>query len=131
MNKQEHINYWVATADHDLETAETLFQSGRYDACLFFGHLMLEKVLKSLWVKAREDDFIPPKIHNLLKIATESKISINDEQKTLLSSTEDFNIETRYPDYRLSFYKLCTKEFTEPQFNSIKELYLCLRKLAQ
>ena len=131
MNKQEHVSYWIATSDHDLETAEALFNSGRYDACLFFGHLMLEKILKALWVRVREEGFIPPKTHNLLKIAVEANIPMDDKQRGLLVRVEDFNLETRYPDYRLSFYKLCTKEFTEEQFAAIKEAYLCLRKQAR
>jgi len=40
MNKNEHIKYWLESADHDLETAESLFQAEKYDWCLFIGHLL-------------------------------------------------------------------------------------------
>lgn len=30
MTKEEHIKYWIKTADSDLEAAESLFSSGKY-----------------------------------------------------------------------------------------------------
>ncbi|MCI5227994.1 MAG: HEPN domain-containing protein [Candidatus Electrothrix sp. AX2] len=29
--------YWLESARHDLETAESMFQSGKYDWCLSYG----------------------------------------------------------------------------------------------
>jgi HEPN domain-containing protein len=31
MTKEEHIVYWLKTAEHDFETAQHLFQTGKYD----------------------------------------------------------------------------------------------------
>ena len=45
MDLKEHIHYWLASAAHDLATAETLFQYKHYDWCLFLGHLTIEKML--------------------------------------------------------------------------------------
>jgi HEPN domain-containing protein len=47
MKIDEHIKYWLNSADHDLDTAESLFSTGKYDWCLFLGHLVLEKGLKA------------------------------------------------------------------------------------
>ncbi len=47
MTKQEHIAYWLKSAEHDLEAANSIFASGRYDWCLFVAHLVIEKVLKA------------------------------------------------------------------------------------
>ncbi|MBF0102469.1 MAG: HEPN domain-containing protein [Desulfobacterales bacterium] len=55
-------------ADHDLDTAEILFASGKYDWCLFLGHLVLEKGLKSIYVRDNQNN-LPPRTHNLLKLA--------------------------------------------------------------
>ena len=51
MKKEEHIGYWLKSAEHDLEVAETLFQNKKYDWCLFIAHLVLEKILKAYFVK--------------------------------------------------------------------------------
>jgi HEPN domain-containing protein len=44
MTKEEHIKYWRESAQHDLESAEIIFGSGRYDWYLYVGHLSLEKL---------------------------------------------------------------------------------------
>lgn len=51
MTKEEHINYWLESAEHDLETSDTLFQADKYDWSLFIGHLVLEKLLKAVFLK--------------------------------------------------------------------------------
>lgn len=65
----------------------------------------------------------PPWIHNLIRLAENTTLNLSGEQKELLAEINQFNVETRYPDYKNSFYKLCTKEFTEEYFTKIKDLY--------
>lgn len=121
MNTKEHIEYWVKSAAHDMEVAETLFQNRKHDWCLFVGHLVIEKVLKAFYVRDKQE--IPPRIHNLVRLAENTKLSLSEEQMVFLANLNDFNIETRYPDFKFSFYQTCTREFTEEQFSIIKELY--------
>lgn len=128
MTKEAHIQYWLTTAQHDIESAEGMLASGHYDWSLFVGHLALEKVLKAHWVKNNEEN-IPPKIHNLVRIAEQSKISLNEQDKLLLYEVTDFNLEGRYPDFKNYFYKKCTREYAESYVKRIKEYYECTRKL--
>lgn len=120
MNVQEHVNYWLDSAKNDLEAANQLFLSAKYDWCLFIGHLMVEKTLKAYFVY-KNDNKMPPKTHNLLKLADISDLSLTEDQKLFLDEVNDFNLQVRYPDYRSEFYKLCTKEFAENYFSKIKE----------
>jgi HEPN domain-containing protein len=126
MTKEEHINYWIESAEHDLETSDTLFEADKYDWSLFIGHLVLEKLLKAVFVKNNENK-IPPKVHNLVRLAELSLIDIDEERKVLLDKINDFNIEVRYPEYKNELYKTCTKEFAEENRNHIKELYQWLK----
>ncbi len=121
MTIQDHIQHWLNTASNDLQTAEMLLQSGRYDWALFIGHLVLEKTIKALYVK-KNDNKMPPKIHSLVRLAELSSLNIEGDIKESLDKINDFNLETRYPEYKNEFYKLCTKEFAEQNFNKIKEL---------
>ncbi len=41
-----------------------------------------------------------------------SEIEIDDEQKLILDKINVFYIQTRYPDYKLEFYKQCNTEYT-------------------
>ena len=64
MTLEEHIQYWLKSAAHDLETAETLFNNNRYDWSLFLGHLVIEKLLKAHFVRDNRNK-VPPFTHNL------------------------------------------------------------------
>lgn len=48
MDVRQQIYYWLESAAHDLEVAETLFKNQKYDWCLFISHLVIEKVLMSM-----------------------------------------------------------------------------------
>ena len=124
MTKEEHIAYWLKTAEHDFDTANHLFETGKYDWCLFISHLVIEKVLKAFWV--RDSNQRVPHKHKLLEITQETHLRLSEEQKKFLAEISGFNIEARYPEYKLEFYKLCTKEFTAEKFEKIKELYVWL-----
>jgi HEPN domain-containing protein len=110
-----------------MATAKSLFDSGRYDWCLFLGHLVIEKTLKAHWVKDNKND-APPKMHNLLAIAERTKLILSEEQKLFLLNINDFNLEVRYPDYKLQFYKKCNKVFSKDKFDRIEGMYKWLLK---
>jgi HEPN domain-containing protein len=122
MNTDEHIDYWLKSADHDLDTAEALFLARKYDWCLFLGHLVIEKGLKAIYVKDNQNQ-LPPRTHNLLKLAESTTLALSDEQIMLLNDVNSFNLEVRYPDYKHEFYRQCTREFTESYFTQIKGQY--------
>ncbi len=123
MTKEEHINYWVKTAEHDIDAMQGIFDAGKYDWALFVGHLALEKILKAHWVKNNQNN-TPPKIHNLISLYKESSLSLlNEDDLVFLNEVTRYNIEGRYPEAKYAFYKLCTKEFTEPRMIRIKKLY--------
>lgn len=121
MTKQEHIQYWLKTADEDLITANYLFKTKRYLHCLFFVHLYLEKLCKALWVKSHKNNF-PPRIHNLVYLLEQSDIVLTTEQKDFLIVMNDFQLEGRYPDYQRIVYKRCTRQKTQKLFNTAKQI---------
>lgn len=119
MKKDEIINFWVASSSKDLKAMGSLFKNGHYVWALFLGHLILEKILKALYVK-RVDTNIPF-THNLAKIAEEAGLPLIEKQKDLLDEVTTFNIKARYPDYKGRFYKKATRRFTEKYIVKIKD----------
>ena len=113
--------YWIESSKDDLNSAESIFQNGNYDWSLYIAHLALEKVLKAYFVFSQHK--IPPKTHKLDRIAELSSLKLSSQQEELFKYVNEFNIETRYPDYKRKFHKLCTKEFAEKYLNEIKEVY--------
>jgi HEPN domain-containing protein len=130
MTKQQHIDYWVNTAEEDWLSMEVLLKSKRYLHCLFWAHLVLEKLVKALWVKNHEEN-TPPKIHNLTLLLQQSNIDLGEENMKFLYHYNAFQLSSRYPDYLNKIYKVCTKQFTETQLNKVKEIRLCLLKMLQ
>ena len=120
------IDYWANSANHDLDVSEALFQSGKYDWFLFIAHLVLEKILKAVYVKNIGKS--PPRIHDLVRMAKMAEIEFDEDTLEFMDGVSTFNISTRYPDEKLKFYKTCTHEFTEEHFQRIKGIYKCLLK---
>ena len=85
----------------------------------------MEKTLKATFV-AKKENTVPPTTHNLVKLAELSGLELSEEQRVFLDEVNEFNLEARYPDYKLAFYKRCTKEFTQRNFKKIKEFNLWL-----
>lgn len=126
MDGRQSIDYWVNSAVHDLDVAETLFNNGKYDWCLFISHLVLEKLFKAFYVK--NTGILPPRIHDLVRLANLSKIELSEDVIDFLDGVNTFHIAARYPDEKMKFYKMCTFGFTAEQFGRIKDIYQCLLK---
>lgn len=94
MKKNEHIDYWIESAENDLLAATNLFNAGNYSWCLFIGHLVLEKALKALYVKKFEDS-VPPKIHNLTRLSEIIGVKPDFEIEIFLAAANKFHLEAR------------------------------------
>ncbi len=95
--------------------------TARYSDSLFFGHIILEKVLKALVVKKIGEH--APFTHDLVQLQGLAGISLSKAETDILDEANDFNIRARYPERKLEFYKKCTKEFTDKYMPAIKDLY--------
>lgn len=123
---KEQIDYWKKSAEHNWDTALSLFKSKHYDACLFFCHLTIEKLLKGLVVTKTKKT--APYIHDLERLSILTKLSFTDEQVENLRIITGFNMAGRYEDAKFVFYKQCTKDYTEKHLNISKDLIICLKK---
>ncbi len=120
------VKYWQITAKRDYETMLGLFKIKRYPESLFYGHIVLEKILKGLAVKETEKE--APYIHDLIRLREIAKLELSQDEIRLLNKVNDFNIRARYPEYKLWFYKECTRKYTQEHFDEIAKLY---KKLCQ
>jgi HEPN domain-containing protein len=130
MTKKQHIDYWANTAHYDWTGAEEAFNAMRYVHCLFWAHLTLEKLAKAHWVRTNQDN-IPPKIHNIVRLLELSNINLGEETMKFLEMLNRFQLSARYPDYINDMYKICTKDYTEKQLEKVKEVRQCLIEMLQ
>ena len=125
LNIESIKSYWMLEADEALNVTDHLFEKKDYSYALFFGHLAVEKILKSLYVDNKKEH--APPIHNLQRLANLTGISLDEDKTEKFILISSFNIEARYPDVKRSFRKKCTKEFTLEQIRIIKEIYKWLK----
>ncbi|HBG71376.1 MAG: DNA-binding protein [Bacteroidetes bacterium GWF2_43_63] len=117
-DSEKFQKFWSESSDEDFDTMLALYESKKYSWALFVGHLMIEKLLKAFFVQVNKD--YPPFIHNLLLLAEKCKLELTDEQKLFFITVTAFNINARYDDYKMSFQKKCTPEFTSIWIEKIK-----------
>ncbi|MEK7065278.1 MAG: HEPN domain-containing protein [Patescibacteria group bacterium] len=119
------FNYWLSETHTSWDVAQTLFQHKKYPESLFFGHLTLEKILKAL-VVATTKKHAPP-IHNLVRLIQLTDLKPTQEQIIDLEKWTRYCIAGRYDDEKIFFRKLCTKQYTQENFNKIGDYYLWLK----
>jgi len=117
-DSEKLINYWIESSEQDSKTMTDLFNTKNYHWSLFVGHLVIEKLLKALFI--HKTNQFPPMIHDLRRICEKAGILLNNEQVVVLDSISRFNLNARYDDYKQEFYKLCTAEFTMKWIEEIK-----------
>lgn len=127
LDKDKLIKYWSDSSDDDYDTMITMYDSKKFNWALFIGHLMIEKLLKALYVKKNND--YPPFIHNLLRLAENCNLQLTDEQKLFLATVTAFNINARYDDYKMSFQKKCTPDYTATWIEHLKTNREWIKKL--
>ena len=102
MNK---VEYWVDSANYDLETAEAMYETKRWLYVGFLCHQVIEKMIKAYYVDKKNE--MPAKIHNLYRLSSDSELygMFSEEQQGFISILEPLNIEGRYPEYRDRIFK--------------------------
>ncbi|MDA2921737.1 HEPN domain-containing protein [Patescibacteria group bacterium AH-259-L07] len=125
-NLKSQVEYWRNSAQRNWKTALSLFDLKHYDSCLFFCHLTLEKALKALVVQQINKP--APYIHDLAKLSEIAQLETSEDQTQNLRTITGFNMAARYDDVKLSFYKRCTREYTQKYLEITRKLYSWLKK---
>ena len=122
MNNIDLMNYWIESSDEDYNVMLDLKEKNRNTYCLFFGQMVIEKLLKALYAKNNKGAPYAPKTHDLLYLTEKLNIELTEEQEVTLNEITTFNLSTRYDDYKRAFYDKCTDEYTEEQIKKIEEV---------
>ena len=119
-NIEKIVEHWIDSANKDFNTMINLYNSKDYHWSLFIGHLVIEKLLKAVYVKKHEKHSVF--IHDLLRLAKKADIALTEELEDDLDMITTFNINARYDNYKQEFYNRCTKEFTDLWKQKIENL---------
>lgn len=129
MNNIDLMNYWIESSDEDYNVMKVLYKNKKNNYCLFFGHLVIEKLLKALYAKNNKNAPHAPRSHDLLYLAEKMELKLTEKQEDLFDIITSFNMNARYDDYKKEFYLKCTDEYTEQQLKNIEEVRTWLKNL--
>ena len=129
MDNIDLIDYWVKSSDNDYDVMLDLKEKKRNTYCLFFGQLLIEKLLKAYYAKINKSAPYAPRTHELAYLANKMHMELTEEQVDMLETISDFNMEARYGDYKYTFELKCTDEYTNIWIENIKELREWLKEL--
>lgn len=121
------INSWIISSNEDYKTMLSMYELQHFSWSLFIGHLVIEKLLKALYVKIKNEQ--APFTHNLIRLVEQCEIEIDTDLKEKLGIISNFNINSRYDGYKQEFRKLCDEDFTGLWIKEIKEIKIWIMKL--
>ena len=111
---------WLNQADYDMDTADAMFNSGRYFYAVFMCHLSIEKSLKGLYYKKLDE--VPPKTHNLIYLLNKIGKKPDQELEKFITRLNTASLATRYPDDLAKIQAAYTEEITKEMIEKSKEV---------
>lgn len=123
---EEKVKQWINQANYDLDTAEYMFNGGRYFYTVFMCHLSIEKALKGLYYKIFKE--APPKTHNLISLVNNIKIKPPEQTAKFIVKINSASIVTRYPENLEEIKKQYTKEIVKNILDKSKETIKWIKK---
>ena len=129
MDNIDLMKYWIESSNEDYNVMNVLHNSRKNSYCLFFGQMVIEKLLKALYAKNNKGAPYTPKTHDLLYLAEKMNLEVMEKQANDLVEITKFNLNTRYDDYKREFYNKCTDEYTEEKINQIEEVKVWLETM--
>jgi len=122
---EKRTQEWLQQSDYDMDTAEYMYQGGRYLYVVFLCHLAVEKALKGLYFERRRE--IPPKSHNLLYLLNTLGIVPPEKPGKFFAKPSEASIPTRYPEDLAKVQQLYTAGVVKDILAATKETIAWIR----
>lgn len=126
MNEKPAYEEWFFQSDYDLETAGDMFKSGRHVYCIFMCHLSLEKALKGLLIKKKNQ--FPSKTHSLIYLIEQIVLQLKPDYYEFLFTLNKISVPTRYPEDLKKLFSVYSQERTLEILNQSKEIQQWLKQ---
>ena len=114
------INHWRESSEQNYASMQNLIKTKEYSWALFLGHLVIEKLLKALYVKRLQKH--PVFSHDLLRLAKKIDVELPVGYEEWLDEITTFNLNARYDGYKQNFQMLCTIDFSNEWISKIERL---------
>jgi len=125
LTTEDKFEYWLNYARNDLDSADFMFQSGRWFYTLFMCQQALEKLTKGLYILYIDDNV--PRLHDINSIFDRFKDKLPEQlledRVKLFDALSQFYLRSRYPDYTSSLASLTTLETAQAIYEKSKEAF--------
>lgn len=121
MTQTDSSGIWKKGAFDALDSSNKLYEFKKYDHSLFMLHLAIEKALKAVHIKLKNE--AAPYTHNLVRLAEKAGIEVDEQAQKDLVEISGFNVAGRYEEYKTQLYKKASSEYTSKWKARGKELF--------
>jgi HEPN domain-containing protein len=122
----DRSQYWIELAEYDMETAKAMLATGRRLYVGFLCHQIVEKMLKAVIAK---DGTVPPKSHNLTRLAELGQLDsfMSQEQNDFIDALLPLNIEARYPADKNKLLEVLTENYCREVIAKTEDLMIWIK----
>lgn len=114
-------------ADYDMETAEFMFNGGRYFYTVFMCHMAIEKAFKGMYHERLKE--LPPKTHNLLYLLIKIKVKPEETMGKFITKLNEASVATRYPENLEKLQKAYTKKVVRDILERSSEVLTWIKEM--
>ena len=129
MTNNEKYEYWLESAQYDLDTAEAMLKSGRWLYVVFTCQQAIEKLAKGLYVLYMDDDNVP-RTHNIRFLVRKFEQllpkDVPEETMVFFDDLTSFYINGRYTDYKDTLAERLNKVEATGYYQKTKEVFAWL-----
>jgi HEPN domain-containing protein len=131
MDSEEKFAYWLNHAQYDLDSADVMYQGGRWLYVVFMCQQAVEKLCKGLYLLYIDDNV--PRIHNISNLIRhfENTLSekIPEETFNFFDRLTNFYLSDRYPEYQQSISSMVNEQSAKAILKKTKEVFKWLLTL--
>jgi|LSQX01.1.fsa_nt_gb HEPN domain-containing protein len=131
MNNHDKYLYWLDVAEYDLNTADSMLESGRYVYVVFMCQQGLEKLAKGLYNFYIDDNV--PRVHNisfvLNKIIDVLDIEVEEDTYKLFDKLAAYYLQGRYPSFKEKISQLVEETEAMNILKQSKEVFQWMQSL--
>lgn len=117
---------WIASSEYDINTAEHMFNTGRYLYVVFMCHLSIEKLIKA--IVHEETGKLPPKSHDLIHLTNLAQLQFPEGLLDFLGKVNSASTVTRYPEDLSKIVSAYPEDVAKEYLDKTKEVLKWLRQ---
>jgi HEPN domain-containing protein len=131
MDMEEKFIYWLDHAQYDLDTADVMYQGGRWLYVVFMCQQSVEKLCKGLYLLYIDDNV--PRIHDIGNLVRrfEDKLTepVPEDSFNFFDRLTNFYLNDRYPEYQQNISGMVSGESAKAVLDKTKEVFQWLLTL--